>query len=109
MQNLIIVVWESAPCNLNLVDRVHGTPIQGERYITQSSVVQTCVDEQFTVQQLKSDAVLAISMTTSACSPLASLLSTLFAAPIPILRRSLMEVKVGINHVNMVAHQYEGL
>jgi hypothetical protein len=36
--------------------------------------VQTCVDEQFTVQQLKSDAVLAISMTTSACSPLASLL-----------------------------------
>jgi hypothetical protein len=48
--------------------------IQGERYITESSVVQTCVDEQFTVQQLKSDAVLAISMTTSACSPLASLL-----------------------------------
>jgi len=66
-------------------------PFIGKRHITESSVEQTCVDEQFTVQQHKSDAVRAITMTTSTCSPLAFLLSTLFAAPVPILRRSLKE------------------
>lgn len=56
----------SAICNLNLLP-IHGvqeTTIQGKTCITESSVVQTCVDGQFTVQQHKSDAVRAIIMTT---------------------------------------------
>lgn len=52
-------------------------------------MVQTCVDEQFVIQQLKSDEVGAIIITTSTSCPLAFLLSTYFAVPVPIFRRSL--------------------
>jgi hypothetical protein len=61
--------------------------------MTESSEMQTCVDEQFTIQQLDSDAMRAITMTTSTCRPLTFFLSESLTAPVPIFGRSLKREK----------------